>query len=86
MSSQLLSRLRLISCAGLGPILIRRLEDAFGSASAVCEASESQFLQVQGIGPKTAQTAQGLGLPVHLVAAKQTVSGLIEALVTYYDK
>jgi uroporphyrinogen III methyltransferase/synthase len=36
------------------------------------------------IGPITAQTAQEVGLPVHLVAAEYTIDGLVEALVHHF--
>jgi len=35
-----------------GPVKIRRLVDAFGSATAILTASESQLQNVQGIGPE----------------------------------
>ncbi len=37
------------------------------------------------IGPITAQTAQEVGLPVHLVAEDYTIDGLTKALVNYYQ-
>jgi uroporphyrinogen-III synthase len=36
------------------------------------------------IGPVTAQTAQELGLPIHVVAEEYTISGLVEALIKYF--
>lgn len=35
------------------------------------------------IGPATAKTARELGLPVHVVSAKYTIPGLIEAMETF---
>lgn len=43
-------------------------------------------VDVACIGPKTAQTAHNLGLTVDIIAAKHTVPGLVEALITYYDR
>jgi uroporphyrinogen-III synthase len=37
------------------------------------------------IGPVTAQTARELGLPVHVVAEKYTIPGLVEALIKYFE-
>ncbi len=37
------------------------------------------------IGPITAQTAQDLGLPVHIVAGEYTIPGLVMALINYFD-
>ncbi len=37
------------------------------------------------IGPITAQTAQELGLPVHVLAETHTIDGLIQALIHHYD-
>ncbi len=37
------------------------------------------------IGPVTAETAQQLDLPVHVVAETHTINGLIQALIHYYD-
>jgi uroporphyrinogen III methyltransferase/synthase len=38
------------------------------------------------IGPTTAQVARGLGMPVHIVAAEHTASGLVAAIVAYYEQ
>ena len=38
------------------------------------------------IGPVTAQTAQELGLPVHIVAETYTITGLIQALENYQEE
>lgn len=48
--------LRLTFVPGLGPVLIQRLLDHFGSASAVCRASGAQLLAVQGLGQKSASS------------------------------
>jgi uroporphyrinogen III methyltransferase/synthase len=37
------------------------------------------------IGPITAGTAQDLGLSVHIVAAKYTIEGLVEALIQHFS-
>jgi DNA processing protein len=54
MNLSLESRLRLIACEGLGPVLIARLALHFGTPQAACEATESQLRNVEGIGPKRA--------------------------------
>ena len=41
--------------AGIGPTLCHRLEEAFGSPEAVCNATVSQLRQVDGIGRKRAE-------------------------------
>lgn len=41
--------------------------------------------QVACIGPITAQTAQELGLPVHVVAKEYTIPGLVEAIKEHFD-
>lgn len=46
--------LRLTLTPGLGPILIQRLLDHFGHASAVCRASGAELRSVQGLGEKMA--------------------------------
>ncbi|MBI1375042.1 MAG: DNA-protecting protein DprA [Phycisphaera sp.] len=48
------ARLRLAMTPGLGPILTRRLEDAFGGPVGVCGATGTQMRGVEGIGPKRA--------------------------------
>jgi len=48
------ARLRLAMTPGLGPILTRRLEEAFQGPVGVCAASGSQMRTVEGIGPKRA--------------------------------
>jgi uroporphyrinogen III methyltransferase/synthase len=42
-----------------------------------------ESVTVACIGPVTAQTAQELGLPVHVIAAEYTIEGLIQALVAH---
>lgn len=42
--------------------------------------------EVACIGPITAETAQELGLPIHIVAAKYNVLGLVEAIRTHFSK
>jgi uroporphyrinogen-III synthase len=47
-------------------------------------------LQLQGaviacIGPVTAETLKSLGLPPQVVASQQSLEGLIEALITYWN-
>jgi uroporphyrinogen-III synthase len=37
------------------------------------------------IGPVTAETLSSLGLPPHIVAAQQSLEGLVEALITYWN-
>ncbi len=37
---------------GVGPVLLNRLLDAFGSASKVLTSSESELLAVDGIGKR----------------------------------
>ncbi|MHC4997189.1 MAG: DNA-processing protein DprA, partial [Planctomycetota bacterium] len=44
------SRLRLSLAVGLGPVLTRRLIDAFGSPGAVCDATHAQLCEIDGIG------------------------------------
>lgn len=41
--------------------------------------------QVACIGPITAQTAQELGLPVHIVAKEYTIAGLVQAIKEHFD-
>lgn len=41
--------------------------------------------RVAAIGPVTAETARGLGLPVDAVAEEYTVEGLVEAVVRFED-
>ena len=53
--------LQLALTNGLGPILIRRLLDACGSAEAACNASASLLCGIEGIGTATAnQIVHGL--------------------------
>jgi uroporphyrinogen III methyltransferase/synthase len=57
-------------------------------AAMVQEAGLNLVQSLQGavvacIGPITAETAQELGLPVHIVAQAYTIDGLIEALTGY---
>lgn len=40
--------------------------------------------RIAAIGPITARTARGHGLPVHVVAREYTIPGLIDALRAYY--
>lgn len=37
------------------------------------------------IGPITAQTAQDLGMPVHIVASEYTIPGLVQAMKDYFS-
>lgn len=43
---------QLATTEGLGPIKLRRLLDAFGSATAVLRASANELTQIVGVGPK----------------------------------
>ncbi len=51
---ELFDLLRLTLTQGLGPVLIQRLLDHFGSAGAVCRASGAQLRSVRGLGEKSA--------------------------------
>lgn len=55
------ARLRLTLTPGLGPVLIARALEYFGSASAACGASPAEFEQLDRVGPaKAAIIAAGL--------------------------
>jgi len=46
---------------------------------------ETGAARIACIGPITAQTAQSLGLPVHIVARDYTIPGLVQAIKEYYE-
>jgi uroporphyrinogen-III synthase len=46
---------------------------------------ETGAARIACIGPVTAQTAQSLGLPVHIVARDYTIPGLVQAIKEHYD-
>lgn len=48
--------LRLAMAEGIGPLMRQGLLDAFGSPAAIFEASEREWAQVSGIGPKRAES------------------------------
>ena len=53
--------LRLTMTPGLGPVLIARLIEHFGSAAAALDASETALREIKGLGPGRARAiAQGL--------------------------
>jgi uroporphyrinogen III methyltransferase/synthase len=53
---------------------IKNLTNAIEAATVAC------------IGPITAQTAEELALPVHIIAETYTIPGLVEALVKYFRR
>lgn len=64
-----LALLRLTLTPGLGPVLVRRLLDAFGSPQAVAAAATHQLARVRGIGSaKSAEIREGLNKSAGLVA------------------
>lgn len=52
----------------IGPVRVRRLQDHFGSASAILSASRDQLLHVQGIGEAAAEAIAGWEKSVDLAA------------------
>lgn len=53
--SDLVHTLRLTFVSGLGPVLIRRAVELFGSAELACRASPADWQRIEGIGEKTAR-------------------------------
>jgi len=47
--------------------------------------AETGAARIACIGPITAQTAQSLGLPVHIVAKDYTIPGLVQAIKEHYE-
>lgn len=71
MTDELHNLLRLTLTRGLGPVLIGRLIETFGSAAAVAGATQSGLRRVRGIGgDKSRQIAQGLADAEGLVDAE----------------
>jgi uroporphyrinogen-III synthase len=60
---------------------VQNFVDAFDDPLNVIGAA-----RIACIGPVTADTARDLGLPVHVVAEPHTVDGLIDALVTVFER
>lgn len=56
MDSELISRLAIPFIPNIGPVQARLLIDHFGSASALFSASESELLQIEGIGKVRARS------------------------------
>jgi uroporphyrinogen-III synthase len=59
--------------------LLTRLENEGGTRG------QLEGIVLACIGPITAATLESLGLPPHAVATKQSLEGLIEALITYWN-
>jgi uroporphyrinogen III methyltransferase/synthase len=60
---------------------VTNLLQSLGPASKLLER-----VKVAAIGPKTAETAQKAGLKVDILAREQTIPGLVESIVEYYEK
>ena len=46
----------------------------------------AEFEKLPGIGPKTAETAINAGFKVDILAGKQTIPGLVEAIEEYFKE
>jgi len=74
--------LRLTLTPGLGPILIGRLIERFGSAAAACEATFIGLRQVSGIGEGKSRTiAEGLKESGALAAAEMELAATLQVNV-----
>jgi uroporphyrinogen-III synthase len=60
---------------------VQNFVDLFGDLLSVIGTA-----RIACIGPVTADTARELGLPVHIVAEPHTVDGLIDALITAFER
>lgn len=65
--------LRLTLTPGLGPVLIRRAVELFGSSQAACDASPAMWQRVEGVGEKTAR-AIAAALPATLQRAEKELA------------
>lgn len=59
--AELLATLRLNLTPGCGPLIMRRLLDAFGSAAGVLEARPEHWLGIDGVGPKLSNALAAAG-------------------------
>jgi uroporphyrinogen-III synthase len=60
---------------------VQNFVDLFGDPLSVIGTA-----RIACIGPVTADTARELGLPVHIVAEPHTLDGLIDALITAFER